>query len=327
MDRQATPAASSPQRHRIRNALLLATCAERLAAPLRGIRLPSPAQLDAVMRSRRTHPSPSTRQSSHLLLVALHLAHHGGYLDADALADTLAQRLPPHHASFDTDTAAVLDQIARGVHWWHAATSIHNGQGSYGSAAAVRSIAVGLLPQQDLAGVAEVARRAAAITHAHPWAHDGAAVTACAVALAAQGLPSESVSVDRFLAFIASQAQESELEYFLTVARTLSRHRAGVAETLATLDSRASILRAVPAALTAFLRYPGDPLAAIRHGLALGGSSSATPLITAALAGARNPAFATPHAWQTDVDAIGIHTIANALADLQPAQPHHWHYR
>jgi ADP-ribosylglycohydrolase len=183
---------------------------------------------------------------------------------------------------------------------------------------------VGLLPQHGIGVIGEIARRSAVITHTHAWARDGAAIVATAVALACRGLPSGTFTTDRFLATVSSQAHEPETGHYLSIARTLVRHRAGPAETIATLNSAASVLRTVSAALTAYLRHPADPTAAIRYALALGGHARATAIMTAALVGARNPQYNPPGTWGAPSHALRIHPIANALAALKSSDPQPW---
>jgi poly(ADP-ribose) glycohydrolase ARH3 len=318
-----TPPASSPLRH-IRNSLLLAACADRLAAPLHGIRLPSTTQVEDATGPRTPEPSQPSHLITQLLLTAEHLAQHDGALDEDQLAWTLAQHPPTDASRGGNGTAAVLSQVAQGIPWWQAAPARYDGQGSHGSTAAIRGIAAGLLPHTGIGTIAELARRTAVITHTHQLARDAAAVTATAVALAARSLPNMSVATERFLATAASQAHHPEFTHYLSIARTLTRHRAGPAETIATLNSTSSALRTVPAALTAYLRHPTDPVAAIRYALTLGGHTLATATITAALAGARNPGYSPPPGWRTNVDSLRIHTVAAALASLKNPDPHSW---
>lgn len=268
--------------------------------------------------------SAGSHLTEHLLLLAEHLAQRDGQLDQASLAWTLAQHCPYGTVAGSYGTASVLAQVAQGIAWWEAATAIHNGQGSHGSTSAARVVAAGLLPHSDLGVIAETARRTAVITHTHQWARDGSAVTAAAVALAVHGLPNASITTERFLAIVAGQAHDPEFRHYLSVVRTLTRHRAGPAETIATLSSTAGILRTVPAALTSYLRHPTDPTAAISYALALGGHTRAIAIITAALAGARCPESTPASSWRAHTDILRIHAIAAALASLKDTSAHPW---
>ena len=78
----AQPGTGQLANRHIRNSLLLATCADRLAAPLHGIRLPTPAQVDAACPAA-TGGQPS-HLSSQLLATAGHYGEHDGTLDEDS---------------------------------------------------------------------------------------------------------------------------------------------------------------------------------------------------------------------------------------------------
>ncbi|WP_117208964.1 ADP-ribosylglycohydrolase family protein [Allorhizocola rhizosphaerae] len=288
MHTQATPATGSPLRHRIRNALLLAACADHITAPLDGTRLPTSVQLDAVM-----HPT-----------------HARGADVGDSACGqmlTLAGHLAEHRGTFDEDSFAV---------------TLQNGQGAGESSAAVRAVAAGLIPA-SLDVIADTGRRSAALTHADPLARAAAAVMACAVAMAIQGVPNAAVTPERFLATLSAQARHPELVHYLTIVRTLARHRAGPAEAIATLATSPTALRTVPAALTAFLRHHQDPAAAIRYAAAIGGQTRAIATMAGAVTGARNPQYQPPAAWKPGADTIRIHAIAGGLAAIEhaPFQP------
>jgi ADP-ribosylglycohydrolase len=315
------PAASSSLAHRIRNALLLSTCADRIAAPLDRIRLPSPALIETVLHPAASATAADQTVTGPMLLFAEHLGERAATLDEDQLAWTLAQHLEPGTRAHGA--AEVLRQIGDGMPWWQAAPALHHGQGSYGNTAAVRAIAPGLLPL-GLGVIAEIARRSAVITHTHPLARDAAAVIASAITLAMRGMPGPAASPDQFLSGIASQAHHPEFTHYLAVVRTLVRHRAGPAEAVATLSGELTSLRSVPGALTAYLRHPADPVAAIRYALALGGRTRATAAMTAALAGARCPQFTPPWAWRESADVLRCHAIAATLAELKDGGSASW---
>lgn len=284
MDRQAAPTQTdSPWPHRVRSALLLSACAEALAAPFAGKPLPRTEEVNGAL----THPDPralrTTHGSAQTLVVAEHFVQGQGTLDEDGLAAALT----PHHR-----------------------------QGSHGNDAAVRATPIGLLPYQGIGAIAVLARRSAAVTHTHPLAHDGAAVFAVAVALAAHQQPSVSIDVGRFLVTLAGHARTLEFRASLGIVRTLVRHRAGPAETAATVGHDATALRSVPAALAAYLRHPEDPSGAIRYAILIGGDTPAIAAMTGALAGARNTTFPVPAVWSALADTAAVDSAATALAKI-----------
>lgn len=266
--------------------MLLAACADRVAATLDGVSVPTGAQLDAAMNPAHPRETSGGRGYRQLLVLAGHLAGRGGRLAEEELIAGLAQ-LPEPPA----------------------------GHGGEGSDAVVRAAAVGLLPA-SLDTIAGVAARSAAATGASAQVRAASAVGACAVAMALREMPNPAATPEKMLAALTARCADSELARLLAVTRTLIRHRAGPAEAIATLAGAPSALRVVPAALTAYLRHPADPAAAIRYAVAVGGQTRALGVVAAAMAGARNPAYRPPQAWRQQGDAPAIHAIAQALAAL-----------
>lgn len=319
MNRQVTPlAADSLWRQRARNALLLSACADAVAVPLTGRHVPEPALVDAALNAAPSEPLQCSHATAQTLVIAEHLAAHNGKLDEDDLAQELAQEWSQNRAgSQATGAQEVLADIIGGAPWWESAPALFSRQGSYGNGAAIRTSPIGLLPAQAIGTIAQIARRSSCVTHTHPLARDGAAVVAVAVALAAHGYPAPGIDTDRFLAAIAGHVRTAEFRAALNIVRTLVRHRAGPVEVAATVGSETTALRSVPAALTAFLRYPDDPVAAIRFTLLMGGQTQAVAAMTGAMAGARCPQFTVPSSWRPTLDhTLRLRSAAAALANL-----------
>ncbi len=272
-----------------------------MAAPLHGRTTPDPAQVDTILRAAPSvlQPSPAALQ---MIVLAEHLGAHGGRVNDDSLAADLAKEWPADRTDLaGTATARVLTVIAGGIRWWQTAPSVHHGQGSYGSVAAVRACAAGLVPGNGAAAAAALGRRSAGVTHTHLLARDGAAASAAAVALAAQTQPFAPADKYRFLSAVAAQMRTTEFRAALRTVQTLVRHRSAPAETAATLGVDRTALRSVPAALTAFLRHPDEPAAAIRYALMMGGQTQTTATIVGAISGARNPEHTLAMPWRPDV--------------------------
>jgi ADP-ribosylglycohydrolase len=106
-----------------------------------------------------------------------------GAIDQDLLVRSFAERYE-RARGYGPATRAVLARIRRGEHWREAALSLFGGQGSYGNGAAMRVGPLGGYFADDLAAVAEHARRSAEVTHAHPEAIAGAIAVAMAAACA-----------------------------------------------------------------------------------------------------------------------------------------------
>ncbi|WP_186315740.1 ADP-ribosylglycohydrolase family protein [Catellatospora sichuanensis] len=291
--------------------LLLTACAERFAVQLAASRLPEPEAVDKVLRlpAAAIAVPPGTGQP---FVLAEHLAAHGGQVDEDDLAAELAAAWTGHDTA--QGAGSVLADVRAGRPWSQTAPMLYGGQGSFGNGAALRAIAAGLVPKAGIGAVAATARRAAAVTHTHPLALDGAAAVAVAVALSAYGQPSRHLDAGKFLDIVAGQLRCPELRSCLNIVRALLRHRAGPAEVVGTVGNADTALRTVPAALTAYLRHPEQPDAALAFALQLAGPNRAIPMITAALAGARSPQLLTPRSWRTPGDDERARRAARALS-------------
>lgn len=297
----------------IHRSLLMSACAERFAVQLGAGRLPDPEKVDSIMRL----PAASIAVPAGTglpFVTAEHLGAHGGRLDEDDLAAELAAVWHAGGGAASDGAAFVLAEVRAGQPWWETAPALYGGQGSYGNGAAVRAVAVGLLPGVGIGAVPQLARRAAAVTHTHPLAQDGAAATAVAVALAAYGYPDRRLDANRFLDIVTGQVRGPEMRSCLNIVRALVRHRAGPAEVVGTVGNADTALRTVPAALAAFLRHPEEPDAALSFALQSAAGNRAIPAITAALVGARTPQLLTPRSWRTPGDDARARRAARALA-------------
>ncbi|WP_239087020.1 ADP-ribosylglycohydrolase family protein [Catellatospora methionotrophica] len=305
---------------RAHGCMLMAARADLVTAPVHGATVPDPAQVEAVLRTARAgrarQPQPSAA-ATQLLILAEHLGRHAGRVHDDTLALDLAMEWPDQPDLAETGTARVLSAVRAGARWSQVAPTVHDGQGSYGSVAAVRAGAVGLLPDAGVGAVAALARRTAGITHTHPLARDAAAATATAVALAARGQPLAPADKYDFLDLVTAQLRTSEFRAALGEVQTLVRHRSAPADAAATVGSGPTALRCVPAALTAFLRHPDDPVAAIRYAMMMGGQVRTVATIVGAVCGARHPDHSLALAARPDVTrGLRIQAAAAALARL-----------
>lgn len=111
-----------------------------------------------------------------------------GTIDPDRLADFFASRyrLDPGRGYGGT-AHDILTRISAGEPWRDVAPSVFGGTGSMGNGGAMRSAPIGAYFADDLARVAEEARRSAAPTHAHPEGQAGAIAIAIAAAWVEHG--------------------------------------------------------------------------------------------------------------------------------------------
>jgi poly(ADP-ribose) glycohydrolase ARH3 len=301
----------------VRGALLLAACGDALGARFEGGPRVDPGTVE-----RHLGDPPAelrwTDDTALALVLADHLARRRGTIYQDGLAAGFAAEWARNpDRGYGGGAAKLFAQLNSGTPWPQAARQLFGGQGSLGNGAAMRVAPVGLVADLDLSSVAELARRSAVVTHAHPLAADGAAVQALAVALAARLNRSAPVAVDRFGASITAHVREPEFRAALRQVCVLVRQRAAPEEVAATVGNDVTALGSVPAALTAFLRCPDDPREAVRFAICVGGDTDTIAAMTGALSGARCGEAELPALWTDRLEeGQRLRAVATALAAL-----------
>ncbi|MDW5328280.1 ADP-ribosylglycohydrolase family protein [Plantactinospora sp. KLBMP9567] len=221
--------------------------------------------LSTEVHRRLETPPPRLRwtdDTALMLVLADHLSRHRGTVDQDELAAEFAaewSRDPDR--GYGPGASGQFARLVSGAPWSQTSTELLDGQGSYGNVAAMRVAPVGLVPGLGLSAVAARARRAAAVTHAHPSQQDGAVAQAVAVATAARSTRSELVDADSIL---AAHVQTPEFRGALSQVGALTRQGAGPQQVAETAGNGVSALESVPAALAAFLASPERPRKVVR---------------------------------------------------------------
>lgn len=92
-----------------------------------------------------------------------------GKIDQQVLADHFGRDFQDEpDRGYGAVAHYILHQLAQGVHWSEAATSVYGGDGSKGNGAAMRVAPLGAFFSHDIALVLEEAKKSAQVTHAHP---------------------------------------------------------------------------------------------------------------------------------------------------------------
>ncbi len=193
------------EHERIRGCLLAAACGDALSAPFEGVFfVPGDAvaaweQQEAVLGY--------TDDTALMLALADHLATATNQPEWDIYEDGLAWAFArtweaDPRRGYGAGAVCVLQSILNGVSWQEAAGSAFGGTGSYGNGGAMRVAPVGLLPL-PMNRVSALARRSAALTHAHEHALDAAAIQACAVAYAHRSPRAQPLDGHHLLATVA----------------------------------------------------------------------------------------------------------------------------
>jgi len=192
-------------------------------------------------------------------------------------------------------------------------------EGSYGNGAAMRVSPVGLLYHDDPATLREIACQTAAITHSHELAIEGAALQACAVALAVQ-TESGKVRVNEFLGtlrmFTKPGPYQEKLKAVIKLIET-DPDKIEQADVVRELGNGVQAINSVPTAIYCFLANP-DFESALIYAVSLGGDADTIGAMTGAIAGACYGIGQIPARWKVPVEnREHIETLARKLWALK----------
>lgn len=310
------------RREKVRGCLLGAACGDELGAAFEGAPQVADVDLDAWLAADER--LRATDDSIMMRVLAEHLTGAAGGaadLDEDALMDAFvgAFRRDPWRG-YGPGTAGLLQRVARGVPWQEAATAQFGGTGSLGNGGAMRVAPIGLLPLPR-SGIADLARRSAAVTHAHPLGTQGAELQAGAVALAYPTDPGEPLDRDDFLTRLSRLAPRGEYAERIERVRGLPA-APSAADVVAQTGNDITALSAVPAAIAAFVLHPDVPADTVRFAISMGGDTDTIATMAGAVAGARCGESALLAGWlQRLEDPDGWRRVADELAVAHPGTP------
>lgn len=278
---------------RYRGALMGVAVGDAIGAAFEGSPGPIPLNRLRVHLNGST-PASYTDDTAMTIAVCESVLHADG-LDQDHLAGTFSARYEREPGrGYGAGTAGLLREIARGGAWRTLAPAQFGGTGSYGNGTAMRAAPFGLWAT-DHQSAAELARRAARITHSHPHAVDAAGVQAAAVASAIDMTDDGQGSVDHFVAAIQSVTATAEMRDRLDQAVVL--RTATGAEVARRVGTSVAALEAVPAAISSFLHHLNSFADAVTFAIGLGGDTDTIASMTAAMSGARLGVQAIPISW------------------------------
>lgn len=305
------------RRDRCRGALLGTALGDALGAPFEGQpNVTIDALLGHLFRDTRLTWTDDTALT---LALGEHLLAQdtaGAGLDEDLLVRRFAATWAADpHRGYGTAPPLIFQLVRRGVPWRQVASAVFRGEGSLGNGGATRVAPVGLI-HPDPYVVAQMARRSAQVTHAHPLAQDGAALQAVAVHLAAASPAHQPLDPLQIIEGLRPHATGPYAEGLRTIAELLGVNP-DPAEVAFRLGNGVTAPTSVPTALYALLRHPDQPLDAIAFAIRCGGETDTLAAMAGALAGARNGASALPEPLLDRVeDRRRITDLADALADV-----------
>jgi poly(ADP-ribose) glycohydrolase ARH3 len=173
-------------------------------------------------------------------------------------------------------------------------------EGSFGNGAPMRIAPVGLMYHDDPRMLRDIAFHCAGITHSHELGLEGAALQACAVALATLADP-QDIRTMEYLGALRMFAKPGPYQEKLKTIITLLDKGASRTEVVEKLGNGASSLESVPTAIFAFLSNP-DFKSAVIYAVSLGGDADTIGAMTGAIAGACYGIEGIPSQWRETVE-------------------------
>jgi poly(ADP-ribose) glycohydrolase ARH3 len=219
---------------------------------------------------------------------------------------------PPH----------IFRMIRAGEAWNKAAEKVYPG-GSFGNGSAMRIAPVGVFYHDDLAMLKDVAYKSSQITHSHELGKEGAALQACAVALAVSLEPAAAFDPEEFLAklgrFVQHEVYKQKLENIGELLGKTDRARV-----VAELGNGIEAFNSVPTAIYSFLSHPHSFEESILFAVSLGGDTDTIAAMTGAISGAYLGVDAVPDEWRNKLEnRLYIEELAEKLYQVWIGKPPH----
>ena len=207
----------------------------------------------------------------------------------------------------------IFRMIRSGEAWDSAASRLYPG-GSFGNGSAMRVAPVGLLYSRNLEKLREIAYQSSSITHSHELGKEGAALQACAVALALNTPSDEDIDREAFLSRLQNFIQNQLYEEKVARIRELLGEQ-DKAKVIAVLGNGIEAPRSVPTAIYCFLRQPQYYKDTVIYAISLGGDTDTIAAMAGAICGAYLGIEAIPPEWRAKLENREyIESLAEDLA-------------
>ena len=206
----------------------------------------------------------------------------------------------------------IFGMIKSGEAWYSAANGLYRG-GSFGNGSAMRVAPVGLLYSRNLEKLREIAYQSSSITHSHELGKEGAALQACAVALALNTSSDEEIDREVFLSRLQDFIQDRLYKEKVARIRELLGEQ-DKAKVVAVLGNGIEAPRSVPTAIYCFLRQPQSYKDTVIYAISLGGDTDTIAAMAGAISGAYLGIEAIPSEWRAKLENREyIETLAEKL--------------
>jgi poly(ADP-ribose) glycohydrolase ARH3 len=194
----------------------------------------------------------------------------------------------------------IFQMIKSGEAWYSAASGLYGG-GSFGNGSAMRVAPVGLLYSRNPEKLREIAYQSSSITHSHELGREGAALQACAVALALSMPSDEEIDREVFLSRLQDFIQDRLYKEKVAQIRELLGEQDKV-NVVAVLGNGIEAPRSVPTAIYCFLRQPQSYKDTVIYAISLGGDTDTIAAMAGAISGAYLGVEAIPSEWRAKLE-------------------------
>ncbi len=194
----------------------------------------------------------------------------------------------------------VFRLIRAGEPWNEAAAKLYGG-GSFGNGSAMRVSPVGVFYYDDPSKLRQIAYESSQTTHAHELGKEGAALQACAVALATAADAPSGLRTDDFLARLLDFMRHDVFRQRVQRIGELL-HKASKPQVIEELGHGIEAFNSVPAAIYSFLSFPDSFEKAVTYAISLGGDTDTIGAMTGAISGAYLGVEAIPGSWQEKLE-------------------------
>jgi len=206
----------------------------------------------------------------------------------------------------------IFGMIKSGEEWYSAADRLYRG-GSFGNGSAMRVAPVGLRYSRNLEKLRKIAYQSSSITHSHELGKEGAALQACAVALALNTPSDEDIDREAFLSSLQNFIQDQLYKGKVAQIRGLLGEQ-DKAKVVAVLGNGIEASRSVPTAIYCFLRQLQSYKDTVIYAISLGGDTDTIAAMAGAISGAYLGIEAIPSEWRAKLEnRVYIETLAEEL--------------
>jgi poly(ADP-ribose) glycohydrolase ARH3 len=194
----------------------------------------------------------------------------------------------------------IFGMIKSGEAWDSAANGLYRG-GSFGNGSAMRVAPVGLLYSRNLDKLREIAHQSSSITHSHELGREGAAIQACAVALALNTPADEDIDRAVFLSSLQNFIRDRLYKEKIAQMRELLDEQ-DKEKVVAVLGNGIEAPRSVPTAIYCFLSQPQSYKDTVIYAISLGGDTDTIAAMAGAISGAYLGIEAIPSKWRVKLE-------------------------